>query len=364
MEAAIKRFRRVYEMLEDEESRDIYLTRLNWLISDDKRYIDQIVDRYLNGIPSQTALQQEILARMRGAMPAGRKIVLYGAGKTGRDLIDLWKEDERFFGFCSQSKKQQECGYLGYPTISPEELLLGKEFSVVINVENERYYQEIKEVLREGNYPEGQIYEYVSDEGIRGFRIDDEKQYFDPDIMKLEDEEVFVDAGCFDLATSLALRRRCKHVKKVYAFEPDPQNYQVCLRQIEKEAFWEVELLPYGIWSKRCRLHFNATSGVDSAVSENGEFAITATTIDETIAPEDRVTTIKMDLEGSEQEALRGARETILRDRPKLAVCIYHGLEDMTEIPLYIKELVPEYKIYIRHYSNCDSETVLYAVMS
>ena len=53
---------------------------------------------------------------------------------------------------------------------------------------------------------------------------------------------------------------------------------------------------------------------------------------------------------------------TIQRDKPKLAICIYHKPEDMTEIPLYIKSLVPEYKLYIRHHSNRYGETVLYAV--
>ena len=73
---------------------------------------------------------------------------------------------------------------------------------------------------------------------------------------------------------------------------------------------------------------------------------------------------IKMDIEGSELEALKGSKKVIQRDKPRLAICIYHKPEDMTEIPLYIKELVPEYKLYIRHHSNAGTETVLYAVMS
>ncbi len=57
-----------------------------------------------------------------------------------------------------------------------------------------------------------------------------------------------------------------------------------------------------------------------------------------------------------------GAHDTILRDKPKLAVSIYHKYEDMVQIPLYIKSLVPDYKLYVRHYSNNACETVLYAV--
>lgn len=85
--------------------------------------------------------------------------------------------------------------------------------------------------------------------------------------------------------------------------------------------------------------------------------------IDEAIHPGDKVTFIKMDVEGSELESLKGAKNTILRDKPKLAICIYHKPEDMVTIPLYIKELVPEYKLYVRHHSNSWAETVLYAVL-
>lgn len=71
---------------------------------------------------------------------------------------------------------------------------------------------------------------------------------------------------------------------------------------------------------------------------------------------------IKMDVEGAEIESLKGARQTILRDKPKLAICIYHKPQDLIELPRYIKTIVPEYKLYIRHHSNGPGENVLYAV--
>ena len=68
-----------------------------------------------------------------------------------------------------------------------------------------------------------------------------------------------------------------------------------------------------------------------------------------------------MDIEGAEQNALEGAKDIILRNKPKLAICLYHKPEDLWEIPLYIHSLVPEYKIYIRHHSHTNEETVMYA---
>lgn len=77
----------------------------------------------------------------------------------------------------------------------------------------------------------------------------------------------------------------------------------------------------------------------------------------------ERVTFIKMDIEGSELAALKGAANTIRSQKPKLAICIYHSPQDMLKIPIYIKSLVPEYKIYIRHYTDMMLETVCYAVL-
>ena len=151
-------------------------------------------------------------------------------------------------------------------------------------------------------------------------------------------------------------------MKKVYAFEPDPENYKVCQRNKEKYHFSQAEILPFGAWSEDTTLHFTALGSGISRVSDIGEVAVPVRAIDHVIPLEEQITFIKMDIEGSELEALKGARETIQRCKPKLAICIYHKPEDMTEIPLYIHSLVPEYKFYVRHHSNCFSETVLYAI--
>jgi hypothetical protein len=79
----------------------------------------------------------------------------------------------------------------------------------------------------------------------------------------------------------------------------------------------------------------------------------------------EKVTFIKMDVEGAELNALKGAEKTILKDKPKLAICIYHSNEDMVCIAEYIHNLAPEYKLYVRQHFLFPSaaETVLYAIM-
>ncbi len=103
-----------------------------------------------------------------------------------------------------------------------------------------------------------------------------------------------------------------------------------------------------------------------SRFSEIGEESVNVTSIDaikQGELKEEVVTFIKMDIEGAELEALKGAKQTITRDKPDLAICIYHKDEDIVEIPKYILELNPRYELFLRHYDVTAYETILYAVM-
>ena len=95
---------------------------------------------------------------------------------------------------------------------------------------------------------------------------------------------------------------------------------------------------------------------------EPGVVSVKVNSIDNVCA-EDKVTFIKMDIEGSEIEALKGAVNVIKRDKPRLAICIYHKPEHLYEIPFLVKETVPEYKLYIRHHCDNCADTVLYATI-
>ena len=69
-----------------------------------------------------------------------------------------------------------------------------------------------------------------------------------------------------------------------------------------------------------------------------------------------------MDVEGAEQAVVDGILTLLSQHKPKLAVSVYHKVEDIIDIPLKIKQANPEYKFYLRHYTQGYSETVLFAV--
>ena len=149
--------------------------------------------------------------------------------------------------------------------------------------------------------------------------------------------------------------------KKVYSWEPDEINRARLIEVCSAQKYRDVEIVPCGLWSERAELHFNQRGKDWSEISENGSDVVMVDSIDN-VCGKDRVTFIKMDIEGSEAEALRGAEKTIRRDKPRLAISIYHKPADYFEIPFLIKEMVPEYKLYIRHHKPSKNDTVVYAV--
>ena len=70
---------------------------------------------------------------------------------------------------------------------------------------------------------------------------------------------------------------------------------------------------------------------------------------------------IKLDIEGAELDALHGAERTIIRDKPFLALSVYHRNGDVLALMTFLHEIVPEYKFWLRHYGPLHYETVLYA---
>ncbi len=187
-------------------------------------------------------------------------------------------------------------------------------------------------------------------------------QYFVKDIVPLSESEVFVDCGAFDGDTMKEFVKVTKgNYQRIICFEPVEEYYTRLNRRGKNKR---VTALRAGVYKTTTTLQFNAEEGKGSAISaaENEHtISVPVRAIDDT--PECRdATFIKMDVEGSEMNALLGAKQTILRNKPKLAICIYHMHKDFVQIPDWIHKLVPEYKLYIRHHSFSINETVLYAI--
>jgi len=181
--------------------------------------------------------------------------------------------------------------------------------------------------------------------------------------------EAFVDCGAYIGDTiDIFLNVTLGQFERIDAFELDGENFKIMqehISRIDKSFSSKIRLWPGGVAEHDGVVKYGKMSGGTGYSIYNPREVTTAKvfSLDSALGKE-RVTMIKMDIEGAELSALKGAKEIIQTQKPKMAICIYHRLEDAWQIPLYLKELVPEYKISVRkHEYQGDGDTVCYAYL-
>ena len=191
-------------------------------------------------------------------------------------------------------------------------------------------------------------------------------QYFPHDVITLTEEECFVDCGAYDGDTFAAFTKIRNKFARYWGFEMDAHNYSRLREHVKKSGYTQAECFPYGVWKETTDLSYGRMSSADSySIFNTRELSRThAVALDDFLADE-KITMIKMDIEGAEMNALAGAEGILKKQAPKLAVCVYHKQEDLFAIIQYIHSFDTEqhsYKYSLRHHSDQITETVLYAV--
>ena len=176
--------------------------------------------------------------------------------------------------------------------------------------------------------------------------------------MVLPKKTVFVDAGGFDGDTTVGFCRRNPDYQKVLLFEPSAVNLQKARERLKD--FHSITYIEKGLSDQAGILAFNPDAGSASAVSGAGSCKIAVTTLDEEV--QSPVTFVKMDLEGWELKALTGAERHIRNDYPHLAIAAYHHPAHFWQIFEQVGAVRRDYKVYLRHYTEGWSESVLFFV--
>ncbi|MFE4712060.1 FkbM family methyltransferase [Paenibacillus sp. NPDC056722] len=352
--------RNVYNNLMDEQSQELFKLRMLFNLTSDWKYIKELTARVPDFSSIGTHQYIDFSIKCQEYISNGKNLIIYGAGAWGEHLYSYLSYGIKWTCFCDKDENKQKDTFCGLPVISPEELRK-QHLNDIVVIASLKYKEEIYNELISLGLSSENILTFNSDPwSITTFLND--KQYFEDSIIKPSDNEVFIDAGCFDFGNSLVFQKWSNNnYEKIYAFEPDPLNHENCKEAILKNEVKNVELINAGLWSESTTLHFNADGSGGSSIEANGETNVNVVSLDSFLNGQ-RASFIKMDIEGAELEALKGAKETILKYRPRLAICIYHKPEDILEIPLYLQSLISDYKFYIRHYSNYTVETVLYAI--
>jgi FkbM family methyltransferase len=181
-----------------------------------------------------------------------------------------------------------------------------------------------------------------------------------------------IDAGACIGDTSLGFSTSVGKAGKVFTFEVVPEYIEICKENFKKnpDLSENIELFEYALSD----VPYNEIEiellgpGSRELKNKNSPFPsvkVKTQTIDNLVKEKmlEKIDFIKMDIEGAEIPALIGASETIKKFKPKLAISAYHKIDDFVNISKLIKSLVPEYKVFIDHYSIHSEETVIYATV-
>ena len=173
----------------------------------------------------------------------------------------------------------------------------------------------------------------------------------------------FIDCGAYDGDTLADIGGEGYTFDAVAIFEPDAANLRKLAVRISELAprANPAALWPCGVYSTMTQLHFDSGRGAGSSISDGGGTTIQCVSIDEALfgfGPN----LIKMDIEGAEPAALLGARRTIEKHRPGLAICVYHHPSHLWQIPNLVRSWNLNYNLYLRVHCYNGFDVVMYAV--
>lgn len=313
-----------------------------------------------------------------GATPFAKN-VLQNRGLLFSDDVSITIEDfgqeqvtipqDGFFILCSRPNINKHLKYLENieeENIASYQLLLALEPRYSVNphaYQHEKIIEQVRDIIGHAN-DYYKIYLNLRDQKSKDifmrmvlFRLtydytmnygnaSEYSQYFDKDIISLGQEEIFVDCGGY-LGDTLEDFKSVtqNHFKKYYYFEPDKKLFDVARKARDERVVY----INKGVWESVTTLYFKEETSAGNGMmvgkeNQQGVIEVPVTSLDTDVA---EVTFIKMDVEGSELMALKGAQNLIRKWKPKLAICIYHKYEDARVLYDYINSF-GEYDIYLR----------------
>ncbi|MFJ8102456.1 FkbM family methyltransferase [Lysinibacillus sp. NPDC096212] len=343
-------------------------------------------------------------------------VVIFGAGSYGEGVAKSLKlMGKNVLYFVDNNPKKWGNKLSDITIISPESLLNIKEKDVLIvicstwhnEIENQlkilglhnysnldfdfqSYYKAsgqailFKQYLDENINAFEKVYHLLSDDDSRmlfehllAYRISGNisclrksmyPQYFHPKVSPEASDQI-IDGGAYIGDTVTIFNEFLKMDCMIHSFEPSKSNFSKLNDFIQEQHLTNVITVQAGLGRENVELFINSienTVDPSYSISSEGNEKINVISIDEYVRRNElkNISLIKLDIEGYELDALKGAYETIKALRPRLQICLYHKQEDLIDIPIYIHDVFFDlgYKLYVGHHTDSYLETVLYAV--
>lgn len=195
-----------------------------------------------------------------------------------------------------------------------------------------------------------------------GAPVTRDDRFFIPEVMALRGLRRFVDAGAHHGSVTRKFARVRKNFAEIVMIEPDPANIKTLAAMqdaLPAEVANRIAVRSVALGAEQEERPFHHGLGYASQFASTGQDLLRSVPLDSLDLKPDF---LKLHLEGSELDALRGARETIRRHRPVLAVTTYHNADGIWRTPAWMMEEVDDYRCLMRLHSWCGTGAVVYAI--
>jgi FkbM family methyltransferase len=200
------------------------------------------------------------------------------------------------------------------------------------------------------------------------YEIYQREQYFGiPEFLKMDSQEVLCEVGAYMGETlEKYIWERSAQFKQIYAFEPSDREYKATMQRLKRlKAEWaisddRIHVVKAAVGEMCGTQYMSETEGAVSKVEQNGEKEVQMVNLD-TFFEKESVSFLIADIEGYEMHLLNGMEQVIQRDKPKVAIAVYHRPLDLWKIQQKLASLRSDYRFDLVHHGVGGSETVLYA---
>lgn len=291
---------------------------------------------------------------MKAKYDGQNPIVLLSFASSLPDVIELFK------------KVASEC-----EMYAPDVPVFGETlFTIEFFNENRARFDAVYEILADEESK--RIYQNVIRYKLSGdinylFESESNKDAVYSELLDCESIESYLDLGAYNGDTIREMLRYNPQLESAIALEPDARNFRKLNEYAQNVANCEVKCINAGAWCENTTLLFDASGNRNAGIVSRGNIVskikeVNVVSVDSVLNGES-VDYIKYDVEGSEKEALLGSAQTIREHAPKLLVSLYHRSEDMFALPELVKELNPDYSLYLRRFSYVPAwDLNLYAI--
>lgn len=338
------------------------------------------------------------------ALNTNGKVAIFGAGEAGSLVADVLKSRGITIScFSDNAERLWDTQKDGVPIVTPEALrnwegtviiaswaeeqiaeqlkALGVSaidteiyVSTLVQPQRQEYFDHLEDIERvEGMLADEKSKDVLCSLALHALTLDrsllytihDRNQYFSDPEFVVRPGDVIVDGGAFTGDTVHDIVQRFGPVfEQIHCFEPNDRNITALKDQIAQDHLeGKVTIHAQGLFSRSGIIDY-AGAGSSFHVATPGEEVverIPMVKLDECL-PDARINLIKMDIEGGEIEALKGAEQTIKRCTPRLSICVYHFPDHLWNIAFMLHDFVPGYRFMLRNHTDQRRETVLYAL--